>query len=74
MRAVLCHKPGLVPAEEELRELDRDLHRCRFQYVREASAEALAALRAEIPTAHLRAQRAWGYRIRRTQLGSAERS
>ena len=33
-----------------------------------------AALRAEILTAHLRAQRAWGYRIRRTQLGSAERS
>ena len=33
-----------------------------------------AALRAEIPTVHLRARRAWGYRIRRTQLGSAERS
>ena len=33
-----------------------------------------AALRAEIPTTHLRAQRAWGCRIRRTQLGSAERS
>ena len=33
-----------------------------------------AAPRAEIPTTHLRAQRAWGYRIRRIQLGSAERS
>ena len=33
-----------------------------------------AALRAEIPTTHLRAQRAWGCRIRRIQLGSAERS
>ena len=33
-----------------------------------------AALRAETPTAHLRAQRAWGCQIRRTQLGSAERS
>ena len=33
-----------------------------------------AALRAETPTTHLRAQRAWGCRIRRTQLGSAERS
>ena len=31
-----------------------------------------AALRAEIPTVHLRARRAWGYRTRRTQLGSAE--
>ena len=42
---------------------------------REVSREvAGAALRAEILTVLLRAQRAWGYRIRRTQLGSAERS
>ena len=32
-----------------------------------------AALRAEILTIHLRARRAWGCQIRRTQLGSAER-